>query len=325
MDREMFIGIDIGGTHMRSALVDAAGNIVDLRKTPTDSNEGAHQTARRLIHDCRSLMEGARTAGHKVVAVGMGVAGKIDVSRGSVVFSPNLPTMRDYPLGREIQEDLGIPVAMENDANVFGIGEMWVGSGRNLKNWIGITLGTGVGGCLVFGGELWQGDNLGFVAEIGHMNVHPDGPLCACGLKGCLEAHSSGSALIAGVNAAVSQQKLVRGPLYEQWREGSLSPEAVYMHSKAGDPIARSLFERMGWALGIALASLFTVLGIRHAIIGGGVSGAWDQFIEPLRQSLADHTSFLEPGQMKVLRSTLGDDAAILGAASLASRQKGCI
>jgi glucokinase len=303
---------------MRSALVDTDGKILRQRRTLTDMSLGPDQATGRLIMECRALMDDAMHLHGRVAAVGLGVAGKIDSLEGRVIFSPNLPTMNDYPLASKLQDVLELPVVMENDANVFGIGENRLGAGRGIENWIGLTLGTGVGGCLILGGRIWRGDHLGFVGEIGHMNVHPEGPRCACGLRGCLEAHASGSALRAGVEAAVSQGTLTEGKLFDFWKAGELTPEAIYACALNGEEVARSLFRRMGWALGLALASLFTVLGIRHAIIGGGVGAGWDQFIAPLRESLAEHSCMLDPSQADIRQSSLGDDAALLGSGFLA-------
>ena len=318
--KEMFIGIDIGGTHMRIALIDDTGRILDLRKAPTDIDRGAQEVSRRLTLECRSLMGAAARLHGRVAAVGLGIAGRIDSTRGLVIFSPNLPSMKNYPLAVELGAKLSIPVILENDANVFGIGEAWVGSGKGIANWIGLTLGTGVGGCLIFGEKIWQGDGSGFAGEIGHMVVHPEGPVCACGSRGCLETFSSGRALKEGVAAAVADGTLREGPLHESWKAGTLTPEAVYRSAAEGDPTARGLFDRMGRALGIGLASLFNVLGVRHAIIGGGVSASWDQFIGPLRESLTRYAGMFNPEEVSVVKSALGDDAALLGAGELARR-----
>jgi glucokinase len=318
MAKEMVIGVDLGGTHMRTALIDLAGSILRRQKTATEISLGVQQTTQRLIAECRAQMDVARELGGTVVGLGLGVAGKVDHKRGWVIFSPNLPAMRDYPLGPEMETHLGLPVLMENDANVFGIGESWVGAGRGIPNWVGLTLGTGVGGCLILNGSLWSGDNLGFAAEIGHLIVHPEGPPCACGLNGCLEAHASGSALLQFVTDAASKGTLTSGQLYELWKDGKLNAMEIYRCSVAGDPLAKKAFVRMGWALGLALANLFTVLGIRTAIIGGGVSASWDQFIEPLWKSLTEHSSMLVVADAVIQRSALGDDAALLGAARLA-------
>jgi len=317
----MTIGLDIGGTNMRAALVDDTGQIVDRFKITTEIASGATQAVQRLTDECRRLMKRAIEMRGIVLGVGLGVAGKIDAARGLVVFSPNLPAMRDYPLAAELQEKLHLPVVMENDANAFGLGEKWVGLGRRIRNWIGLTLGTGVGGCLFLDDRLWNGDDLGFAGEIGHMIVDPNGPLCACGLRGCLEAHSSGRALVEGVAAAVSKGEMPDGPLHALSQSNSLSPLQVYQFAQDGNPVALRLFERMGWALGLALANLFTVLGIRHAIIGGGVSAGWDLFAGALNESLAKHSSMLDVEDMEVWKSTLGDDAAVLGVAWLARKR----
>ena len=318
MGSEMVIGVDLGGTHLRTALIDRSGTILRRQRTTAGIAFGVDHTTQKLVAECRAQMEAAREEGGQAVGIGLGVAGKIDHRRGWVVFSPNLPAMRDYPLGPKLEAALGLPVLLENDANVYGIGESWVGAGRGIPNWVGLTLGTGVGGCLILDGRLWDGDNLGFVGELGHLIVHPEGPRCACGLRGCLEAHASGSALLAFIAEAVASGALVGGPLYELWHEGRLNAREVWQLAEAGDPVAQKGFTRMGWALGLALANLFTTLGICHAIIGGGVSASWNQFIEPLHQSLADHSRMLNVADAVIRRSTLGDDAALLGAARLA-------
>lgn len=315
----MLIGIDMGGTHMRAALVDENGGIVLERKETTRADREPEKITEHLAAICREIMAEAEKRGIRVRAAGLGIAGKIDPARGTVVFSPNLPTLNGVSIGPELERALGVPVAMENDANAFGVGEAWAGAGKDLRNWVGFTLGTGVGGVLILGGKLWEGDGLGFSAELGHMVVDPEGPRCPCGLRGCLEAHSSGTALVQGVKDAALNGTLAPGtPLHAAWTQGVLDPQAVYDASHAGDALATALLSRMGWALGLALANLFTALGVNHAIIGGGVAASWDRFIAPLRESLAAHTTMLAPDEMFVLRSTLGDDAALIGSARLA-------
>jgi glucokinase len=318
MSSGLCIGVDIGGTHMRAALVDVSGKIVLRRKTSTGAWSDPRETCGKLIDQCRSLLEAAARESRKVEAVCLGVAGKIDYERGCVTFSPNLPHIGGYPLLSEVERDLGIPVVIENDANVFGVGESWRGAGRGIANWIGLTLGTGVGGCLILGERLWRGDGLGFAGEIGHMVVHSGGLTCACGLHGCLEAYASASALVNGVKVAHLRGEHLAPVLNDLCVSGKLDAEAVYNCARAGAQPALGLIDRMGETLGLALANLFTVLGIRHAIIGGGVGAAWDLFIGPLRESLAKHSSMLLPDQAIVRRSELGDDAALIGAARLA-------
>lgn len=312
------IGIDIGGTYIKMGLFDAEGGRHAFDRTPSNAAGPPEALLEALIRACRGLMEKARLQSGRVVAVGLGVAGKLDTSAGRVVFSPNLPNMSGFPLTPRLQEALQIPVFMENDANVFGLGEAWVGQGRKMPNWIGVTLGTGVGGCLIADGALWVGDRLGFAGEIGHMIVDPSGPPCACGQTGCLEAHASGSALIRGMAHALNAGEPIPERIADALRTGSLTPEDVYRAADSGDPIARRLFRRMGWALGLALANLFTFLGIESAIIGGGVSQSWDQFHPHMMETLRTVPKMLDPDGIRIFRTGLGPLAPLYGAARLA-------
>ncbi len=318
MENKAFIGIDLGGTNMRAALVNTSGSILEQIKVSTEISQGAEQATENLLEMCRRLMERAASGQLQVEAIGMGVAGKIDPQNNVVVFSPNLPAMDNFPLGVRMEEALRIPVTMENDANVYGLGENWVGSAQDLNNWVGLTLGTGVGGALIFNNRLWQGDKLGFSAEVGHLVVEPHGLPCTCGSQGCLETLSSGRALMEGVEEAVKKGKLVGGKLFELWQKDRLTAQEIYFCAKEGDSTSLELFRRMGWALGIAISNMFMLLGIRHAIIGGGVSASWDLFIDPLMKTLQTTNRFLNAEQMTVRKSLLGDDAALLGAARLA-------
>jgi glucokinase len=318
MESDLLIGGDLGGTHMRLALVRPDGEILHHSRAATRVQAGARDVVLRMIHQCREMMEEGRRVGGRVRAMGLGVAGKIDRHAGTVLFSPNLPALNGYPLADDLRQALPVPVFLENDADAFGVGESLLGAGCGIPHWIGVTLGTGVGGCLILGGRLWRGDDLGFCGELGHMVIDPNGPLCACGLRGCLEAHASSSALKQGVRDAVDGGRLKEGVLHDACLAGAMTSELICGQARLGNELARQLFRRLGWSLGLALAGLFSVLGLRHAVIGGGVASGWDQFIGPLMESLALHSSMLKPGEAVIRRSGLGDDAALVGSARLA-------
>jgi glucokinase len=318
--KRVCIGIDLGGTNLRAALVSSSGKILESRSALVRLDRGAESVSKELLGQCRALVRSASKLGLGVAAVGLGVAGKIDRPGGSVIFSPNLPLLDGYPIGQHLQQNLRIPVCMENDANVFGLGESWAGAAKGIRNWVGITLGTGTGGCLFLNGKLWEGDGLGFSAEIGHMIVEPGGPACPCGSNGCLEAFASARALVSGAKKALLDRQIQVGPLHVLETASKLSAQSVYACAKKGDPTALALFDKMGWALGVCLANIFSALAIRHAVIGGGVSPAWDLFIGPLQKALSQNSSMLDPGSAVILRSRLGDDAALIGAARLAGR-----
>lgn len=303
---------------MRAALVKAQGELVRQVRTTSGFDLGPREATRRLVAQCRNLIGLAQSLDARVTAVGLGVAGRIDRGTGRVVYSPNLPRLNDFPLAPTVEHALNLPVYLENDANVFGLGEGWKGAGRGIAHWIGLTLGTGVGGCVILNHQLWHGDDLGFAGEIGHMNVVPDGPKCACGGSGCLEALASGSALVQGVLRSRQAGRPLGQRLRQAVREDRLRALDVFLAAQEGDGLAAELFARMGWALGVALAGLFSVLGIRSAVIGGGVSAAWEAFQGSLWRSLRDHARMF-PAELAVLKqAALGDDAALIGAARVA-------
>jgi glucokinase len=274
MAQQFVIGVDLGGTHMRAALASTDGRLHARDRTASGRDIEPAEMTRKLVDQCRSLMESAHGHGGGVAAVGMGVPGSIDRNAGLIMHSPNLPKLNNYALAETISKALQVPVHMENDANVFGLGEGWEGSGKGIRNWVGLTLGTGVGGCLLFDHKLWHGDDLGYAGEIGHMPVQPEGPVCACGKMGCLETLASGSALVRGVKEAWKSGRPMTPALQQAVKEEVLSPLEVFRAAQAGDELAVGLFTIMGRALGLALAGLFSALGIRTAIIGGGVSAA---------------------------------------------------
>lgn len=314
------IGIDLGGTSLRAALVSRSGKVLEQRVARV-AGLNAEAISKELESLCRELAGAGAALGLETVAAGLGVAGKIDSLKGLVVFSPNLPMLDGFALGRNLQSALKIPVCMENDANVFGLGESLAGAAKGLRNWVGIVLGTGTGGCAFLDGKLWEGDGLGFSGEFGHMIVEPGGAACPCGSHGCLETFASARALVSGARRALSAPGTKDGPLGELEAAGKLSANAVYECAKNGDPTALELFYKMGWALGISLANLFSALGLRSAVIGGGVGRAWELFIGPLEKTLARNCSMLGPEGALVLRGSLGDDAALIGAAHLAFKR----
>ncbi len=310
------IGIDLGGTNLRAALVDRSGKILDMRLARA-ADLDAQTILEKLVGCCRELIGSGNARGFRVPAAGLGVAGKIESSKGLVVFSPNLPNLNGYRLGKNLEDALRLPVRMENDANVFGLGESFAGAARGFANWVGIVLGTGAGGCLFLDGKLWEGDHLGFCAEFGHIIVEPGGPQCPCGSKGCLESFASARALVSGARRALDARKIKEGPLRELDNAGKLSAEVIYRYAKNGDPLCLELFDKMGWALGLAISNLFSALGMRRAVIGGGVGGAFELFIGSLQKTLAANCSMLGRQRPEIVRGLLGDSAALIGAARL--------
>ncbi|HDL90079.1 MAG TPA: ROK family protein [Thermodesulforhabdus norvegica] len=302
------IGGDIGGTHARFAIVDEAKNIISTEKIRIRHTGSAQDFLEQIVSALEKVLNTAQARDCDVQAIGLGIAGKVDSERGIVIFSPNIPEARNLTVAEKICSRVNMRVFIDNDANAFGRGEVWAGDGALFKDWLGITLGTGVGGCLVLSGKVWTGEEgIGFAAEIGHTTVYPGGLQCLCGKLGCLEAYASEGGII---------RMIQRQNIFPE-KQVSTSRQ-LYELALTGDERALELFKIAGKALGIAIANAFTLLGIRKAIIGGGVSRAW-VFMEPAtKDALREHMSMLDLDEIILKTSTLGDTAALLGAAKLA-------
>jgi glucokinase len=311
----LVIGIDLGGTNCRGGLVAADGALVSSRRMTTEVGEGLEPFLQRLVHFCRDLVADATDGGHRVEGVGVGTPGVIS-SAGLVHVSPNLPVLNGFFLARELENRLGLPVAVVNDANAIAWGEGQSGAGRPFGSFVALTLGTGVGGGLVLDRRLWLGAD-GAAGEIGHVMVEPDGRLCGCGNRGCLEQYASASGIVLSYRNLVDQEPGAdRAGLV---REGSnFGAVDVAEAARRGDRAALASFSEAGRRLGQVLGGVANLLNLDGAVLCGGVSESLDLMRPALEDELA-HRAFAIPGvRLRVVRGVLGESAGIVGAAALA-------
>jgi glucokinase len=320
------VGVDLGGTNMRIAAVDETGKQLEVISTSTEVKRGRDSVVSNMCDAIRAL--GAKfSSTHRLVGTGIGVPGIIDMESGLVKESPNLPDWAEYPVREEIQKRLGTSVILENDANAAALGEKWLGAGRDVENICMITLGTGVGGGVVLNGHIWHGMN-GMAGELGHMAVYPDGVMCGCSNRGCLEQYASATAV-----KRMAVEKIASGQAPELARAMSENPEfsakVVFQYAIQGDKQAQEIFRAVGRALGIIIADMINVLNLQMYVVGGGVSSAWEMFSPTLFSELR-HRSFVyratepdstltAPQRRKTIitRALLGSDAGLIGAARL--------
>jgi glucokinase len=309
------IGVDIGGTKVAAGVVDADGHILARlrRDTPAQDPEKVED----VIADCiREL-----AADHEVEAAGLGAAGFVDAARSTVLFSPNL-AWRNQPLRAAVEQRTGLPVVVENDANAAAWGETRFGAGHGQRFTVTLTVGTGLGGGVVLGGELIRGA-FGAAAEVGHMVLVPDGRPCGCGLLGCWEQYASGRALVTEARQRATSAPESARLLLElgDGRPGSITGPMVTMGAVAGDPVALKSFEAVGAWLGHDMADLAAILDPRVFIIGGGVSEAGELLVGPARATFqAKLTGRGHRPTATVRVAELGQDAGLIGAADLARR-----
>lgn len=328
------IGVDLGGTNLRIAAVDDGGNLVEKTTLGTRVALGRDHVVNDMCVAIQQLSEKHRNSG-KLLGIGIGVPGIIDMETGMVRESPNLPDWADYPVRREIEQRLGTRVILENDANSAAFGEKWLGVAKSVDDMAMLTLGTGVGGGLVLGGRIWHG-MAGMAAEFGHTTVEPEGPLCGCGNRGCLEAYASATAVVRMAREAIASG-VASGLAQAANSNIEFSARSIYNLAIQGDEEARRIFRRVGRAIGIVVSDMVNALNLPMYVIGGGVSDAWEAFapavFEELRQrSMVYAATAPEPARGQgasekvkpmgtkktiVTRALLGGDAGLYGAARL--------
>ena len=304
------VGVDLGGTNLRTALLSSEGDILDKRKEATHSSEGWKKVVARLVNNITLQREIAAQRGLDVAAVGVGAPGVIQMDKGIVVKSPNFPDWNNLPLRDELEQALHIPVIIENDANAAALGEQWRGAGRDISSMILLTLGTGVGGGIVLDKRIWHGAD-GMAGEIGHMTLIPDGRPCSCGNTGCLEMYASGRGIVQSYcedPGVPRSSDSVRG----------ITSEKIYQLAGEGDAIARRVMKDMGRMLGIGIANLINIFNPQMIVIGGGVKDAWPLFIDATREEVMRRAFQVPAERTEIVPTLLGDDAGMVGAAAVA-------
>lgn len=313
MNPPAVLGIDLGGTNCRGAVVAGGRRQGELHRMPTRIEAGRESFFERLLSFCGELQQRARSLGLDVAAVGMGVPGLIS-RQGRILASPNLSPLDDLDLARLLEAELSLPTLVLNDANAIAWGEATCGAGREFGSFLTVTLGTGVGGALILDRQLWLGSD-GAAGEIGHVTVEPGGRPCNCGSRGCLERYASATGIVDSVRTALAagEESLLAGK-----ERPSLTCDAVATAARKEDPVARQAFATAGRTLGQALAAVANLLNPDGAVIAGGVGGSFDLMKDSLDQELALRAFGVARKRLRIMPGRLGDEGGILGAAELA-------
>jgi glucokinase len=271
--KRLVFAVDLGGTHLRVALVDDSGKILQHLKQETPRGDSAGEIIDALVS----------------------AAEKWDCDK--------LPSLTNFPLKAELQNRLGWPVFLENDANAAAVGEMWLGAARGCCDVVSVTLGTGVGGGVILNGRLWRGSH-GSAGEIGHTTVDPfSGLKCKCGNTGCLELFASATAIVR---------------MARELGMNESSAEKVYEAGRRGDELALSVFNKFGMYLGIGLANLINLIDPQVIVITGGAVNGWDLFSDEMYRQVHERAFRATAQQVRIARAECGDNAGLLGATRIA-------
>jgi glucokinase len=312
------VAVDLGGTKYIAAVIGPGGKMLSRVYCPTLSHEGHARIIDRLAASIKEAVKEAGFKLHDMAGVGVAAAGIIDINRGLITEAPNLPKWRNIFLRDLLKDEFKIPVFVLNDASAAALGEHRLGAGRGLDNLIYMTVSTGIGGGMIINGELYNGAD-GSAAEVGHMIIQVDGPLCHCGHYGCLEAMASGTAI-----ARMAEERLRSGwkSILSKSRR-KITAEDVAAAAKKGDVLACQVIDDAAGYLGIGMAGLVNLFNPQMIVVGGGVSALGERLLRPARKSMKQHAFKLPAGTVRVVRSALGADSGLMGAAIYARRQAG--
>lgn len=308
------LGMDLGGTYLRAALADKEGKVLAKRRVQTLAHEGRDAVLNRIV---TLLKEVEREAHRDVAAVGLAAPGPLDPKAGVVRNAPTLPGWVDVPLTRIVEERVGVPAILANDASAAALGEFAYGAGRGARHLVYLTISTGIGGGFVVDSELLEGQK-GAAGEAGHVIVDPEGPRCSCGGRGHLEAVASGTAVGRQAREAIGAGE---GTLLKDLSDGEperVTSELVHKAALAGDRFSAGLLGAAGRNVGYALVGFVHLFNPEVIVLGGGVTNAGGFFWDPLREVLGEGLMPVFGEGLRLEKSSLEDAAGLYGAAALA-------
>jgi glucokinase len=321
MSEPIFIGVDVGGTSLRAARFVGHTPTPDKKlKTATQPAGAAEQMLDRLEATIREIAP-PDLAG--VAGVGVGIPGPVNPFTGVVINITNIPGWKNLNLRQLLEARLGVPVFLGNDGNLAALGEWKFGAGQNHRDVLYLTISTGIGGGVVLNNKLLLGAH-GLATEVGHVLIQPDGPLCGCGQRGCLEAFASGPSIARDAVARLQAGEGTNSTLRE-FNGGDISKLITVQIGQAalsGDAFAKALFTQAGEHIGFGLASLLHLFNPSIVVIGGGVSFVGDILFEPIRQTVRRHAmNEMYWREVPIVSAALGDDAGLVGAGALAMEE----
>lgn len=306
----LILAIDLGGTQLRAALVDAAGQILVRESTRTDSVGGPEAVIAQIGELSKRLITGS--SGSKIACAGISCPGPLDTREGRTFKIATLAGYDGFPFAKRARDILGIPVVLEHDGHAAAFGEWKQGAGRGFEDFIYLTISTGLGGGAIMNGQLLRGAG-GMAAHVGHMTIDPDGPHCGCGNRGCWELYASGTALLARARRLANEKHAtLSGRSIDDVQTAD-----IFTAARAGENFACELIDKEADWLGIGIINLMHLYNPARFVIGGGVSNNLDLLIPGIRARIETHAM---PAfrQISIVKADLGDNAGLVGAALLA-------
>lgn len=310
MNQRLAIGIDLGGTNLRIALVNRDGLIHTRSDQLTQADRGPDAVIVDIAASVNALIDGASLDRRNIAGIGLCTPGPLALGEGRIIHAANLPRWKNVPIRKALAEELHLPVILENDGNAAAFGEYCFGAGRGCEDMVMLTLGTGVGAGVILNGNILHGhfDN---AAELGHMIVVTDGLPCPCGQRGCLEQYASAGAIVRRVFNAHPNPERMR-------RDLPLCAEAVAQNAANGDPLCQRIWDEACLYLAIACVNIQHTYNPAKIVLGGGLSNTGAQLLDRVNAHFRKHTWSLHTDAPEIVLAQLGGDAGLVGAAKLA-------
>lgn len=305
----LFIGVDLGGTKIYTAIADSNGNTLSEEIVATEANKGPEQIMDKIINSIKKVSENIDIK--RVKAIGIGSPGPLDVKKGLIVCPPNLP-IRNFNVVEAIKNEFNIPTFLDNDANAATLGEYIFGAGKGMDNMVYITASTGVGGGAILNGKIYRGSTSNAL-EVGHTTVNPVGRACGCGNKGCVESMSSGIYIEKMAKDIVTEGKETSLRDYEE-----ITAKEVFTEASKGDEVSKYILSETLSYLGVAVANCANIFDPDKIVIGGGVTKGGQIVFDNIDKEMQDRCLKPIRENCKIERALLGEKAGVLGAVALA-------
>ncbi len=304
------IGVDLGGTNIKAGVVDMKGKVVASDSVKTCVDKGLEEVVKRICQACDQVRKKAGLDWSAVHGVGIGSPGTLNLRKGIVLFSPNLPCMNGAPLLDMVHAEIKVPCILENDANAAAYGEKWAGVGRDVQSLVLFTLGTGIGGGVIIDGKVLHGFN-DVAAELGHQVVFANGHKCGCGNLGCIEAYASAPNTVRRMKEALQAGR--RSVLKGNFEAADISRAALQ-----GDELAREIMEETGRLLGVVATNMLHIFNPQMVVFAGGMTAAGDLLLTPIRDEVRKRAFKASLEGVQIVFGKLGANAGMIGAAGCA-------
>ena len=318
----LVLAVDLGGSKILTAVVNAKGEMLSSDRRTTPAAKGPGVVIQAILDSIKRAISQAGITAAQLAAICIGAPGLSNPETGVIFTSPHLPGWKDVPLKTIVEEETGIKTLLVNDANAAALGEMYFGAAKGARNFIYITISTGIGGGIVIDGEIYAG-SLGTAGEIGHMTIDTDGPKCNCGNTGCWETLASGTALAREAKQRISDGAKTAILEYADGDVNKVNAETVHKAAQQGDTLAKELIARTSYYIGVGLTNLINIFNPELIIIGGGLANIGDILLEPAYKVAGERAYKVAFESVRFARAELGKNSGVIGAAAYAFREIG--